>query len=197
MNLIDLSQQEWDDLYGQLLAFADFTLQHKRWFRKTKDSSFLKGKMAHDYVVEAVTRHLEHPEKYDPTKRTLLRYLQKHILKTLIYDDAVSKENKGSIDAVGARLDCGGEYIVNIEDMLPAADALFDDELDYNQIIGEIKEGITQDQPALVIFDAICQGTPRKDVIEEQGWTKNIYDNGMKRLDRVRLRVAEKYHITQ
>ncbi len=103
MNLEGITQKEWADLYLQLYAYTDNLLKSYKWFRCGVKDTYLKGKEPKDYVMEAVTRFLEHPEKYDPEKRSLLGYLKKHIIRTMAGNDARSEENRVSDDRLASR----------------------------------------------------------------------------------------------
>jgi hypothetical protein len=199
MDLEGISQKEWADLYIQLYAYADNLLKSYKWFRIDVEDTYLKGKEAKDYVMEAVARHLEHPEKYDPAKRSLLGYLKMHVIRTLAGNDARSVENRVSDDRIAARRrrnDIGSDDIS--EHVMPYVEVMYDGKIDYPTIIGEVRREIDADESATIAFEKICcGGKTRAEVIQEEGWPPDKFDNAMKRLNRARVKVAERYGLKQ
>jgi len=191
---------DWDDIYPQLYAYTDHLLKTKNWFRKEGTDSYLKGKQVHDYIAEAIEKFLRNPEKYESTSnRSLVNYLKLHIIRTLVGNDARSAENLTSIDLFGYEDDNNEEEDshFNIESILPFAGAFFDHEIDYNDIISEVKNEISSDEIATKIFEGICNGLKRRDSIEENNFTEADFDNGMKRLNTVLKKTAVKYDLTK
>ncbi len=73
---------------------------------------------------------------------------------------------------------------------------MYDDELDYKTIIDDVRKVIEKDEQGVVIFEKICcEGQRRRDVIQEESWTDDVFDNGMKRLNRALVKVAKKYAV--
>lgn len=194
---MNISDSELEDIYGKLYAFTHYILKQHRWFRKGVKDTYLKGKSVDDYVREAITRYLEHPERYDCAKRSLIGYLKNHIIKSLVGNDARSKENELSVDiSVGITGENQDESFHYSEQWLPHVETLFDEEIDYKTVISEIRKEVHHDTEAAAIFEAICLGQQtRREVIKEQGWTSDIFDNAMKRLKRILTRVAKEYRL--
>jgi hypothetical protein len=197
MNLFEISESEWRNLYGQLYAFTDFLIKHTPWFRKGGSSSYIQGKTADDYVMEAVTRYLEHPEKYDGTKRGLDGYLKCHIIRTLVGNDARSKENSITTEWSQQSGDGRGDGLYEyVDEVLPSVYPFFDDEIDYQNIIEDLRKAIAHDKCCRTIFEGVCVcGKPRREIIAENGWSDEAFDNGMKRLNRARVKVGKKYQL--
>src|ERR1700722_6336599 len=119
MSEAELSRAEWEEIYIKLYAYADDVLKQYRWFRRTEDDTYLQGKTPDDYVQEAIKRYLEHPEKFNPGKRTLVGYLKKHILRSLIGNDARCEENRSTKDKQTYATQDGEELHNEIDDMIP------------------------------------------------------------------------------
>ena len=191
---------DWEAVYLQLYAYADALLKTKQWFRGEDTSSFLKGKQIHDYVSEAIEKFLTHSEKFDvTTKRSLVNYLKKHIIRTLVGNDAKSQENKTSKDifAIAEQKeeddDDSGSYLDSI---LPYAEALFDQEVDYKEIIIAIEKEVSKDKIVEEVYLGIkCYGLKRERVIKEFEMTKDDFDNGMRRLKTILKNTAKKYDL--
>lgn len=192
-----VEEPDWEDLYVKLYAFTHDHIQKFSWFRGSGTDSFLQGKQVHDYVMEAIEKYLLNPEKFDSSKRKLENYIKMHIIRTLIWNDKSSSENKSSKDILN-NLDSGdneeeGNFLDSI---LPFIEANFDQQMDYNLIMSEVSEEIKNDTNAEHIFTWVCcAGFKRRDVIQQIGITSGEYDNGMRRLNTVLKNIAKKYNL--
>ena len=191
---------DWDDIYAQLYAYTDHLLKAKKWFRKDGADSYLKGKQVHDYISEAIEKHLRHPGKFDSTSnRSLVNYLKLHIIRTLVGNDATSSENRTTDDIFATlKNDVGSDDTQSSLDvLLPFANAFFDQEIDYQEIVSYVKSELSTDEICGKIFEGICCGLKRRESIEEYNLTETQFDNGMKRLNTVLRKTAIKYDLTK
>ncbi len=163
MDLNAISEAERQNQYAKLYAFTQYLLGGYTWFRRTADDSYVGGKTAPDYVVEAITQHLEHPEKYDPTKRRFVRYLKKHTIRCMIRDDAELGENTTTADRPSRKLKSTFKGLAKDQEpsgdwreLIAYADQLFDEKMDYQTIIQEVKSELVSDPEALTIFEGVC-----------------------------------------
>jgi hypothetical protein len=187
----------WDDIYIQLYAYTDQLLKLYSWFRKGKSDSYLKGKQVHDYVADAIEKHLGNPEKFDPsTGRSLLTYLKRHIIRTLVGNDARSPENRVSSDLLSeANSENDDDPFQNIEAFLPFIAASFDLSFDCKQILSDIENQLQSDRVAHIIFQNVrLKGFKRREVIKEYNLQPGEFDNGMKRLITVLNKIQNKYN---
>ncbi len=195
---MNISQDEWRDIYIRLYAYTDYLLKSYSWFRRGMPNTFLKGKETNDYVMEAITTYLKNPEQYDSTKRELIGYLSKHIVRTLVGNDARSEENKTSIGSITFNhysSEKGGYD--QIEEALPFVQPYFGEEIDFQRIISEIRTALINDADAKALFELVSiNGCLRREIIEQKGWTSEKYDSSMKRLKRIAIAVARKYNLT-
>lgn len=188
----------WDELYLQLFAYTDSLLKANTWFRKGKIDSYLEGKQVHDYVSAAIEKFLSEPHKYDSTKRSLVGYLKVHIIRSLVSNDVNKAENKTTSDLEFMHNDEDDEAFNSMEALLPYADAYFDQQIDHDQILNDIKDEIKSDEIVKKIFEAHCQnGLLRREILMEYNMDANAFDNGMKRLKTVLKKTAKKYDLRQ
>ncbi|AZI24163.1 hypothetical protein EA772_01925 [Pedobacter sp. G11] len=188
----------WDELYLQLFAYTDSLLKANTWFRKGKIDSFLEGKQVHDYVSAAIEKFLSEPYKYDPAKRSLVGYLKVHIIRSLVSNDVNKAENKTTSDLDFINNDEDGDELNIMEALLPYVDAYFDQQIDHDKILNDIKEEIKSDEIVKKIFEAHCQnGLLRREILMEYNMDANAFDNGMKRLKTVLKKTAKKYDLRQ
>src|SRR5690606_30447305 len=164
----------------------------KRWFRKGKLDSYLKGKQVHDYVSEAIEKFLKNPGNFDSSKRSLVNYIKLHIIRTLIWNDNTATENlkMSDIDLYSTIVD-DEEHYQNLDAILPYANTYFDQQIDYDQILKAIEREIIDDSIVSKIFEGYCTlGLKRREIIMMFNMDSGIYDNGMKRLRTIIKRTA-------
>lgn len=195
--LPEISDEEWQEIILRLQAFTRFLVKDKGWFRGSEAGTYISGKEIDDYVFEAIGRYLKNPEKYDPSKRTLVEYLKKHLIRTLVNNDLVSSENQTSTDLFAFESENEDEEGKDtfIDTILPKVDAFYDDEIDYNEIMNFIESEAKGDEFVENIFLGLNCGMKRADIIDEFGMTASDYDNAMRRLITIRKKAAQKYNI--
>ena len=188
-----LSDQEWESIITQLKAFFRAFTRDKHWFRGPDTETFLKGKSIDDYVYEAIGRYLKKPEKFDPRKGTLIDYLKYNLLRGLISNDLTNKENEKNkaVYKNMLRHDADDDSTTYYDRLVPITEALFNDEIDYNTIMGEIQEAVKKDTICENIFLGLyLDEMTRAQVIEEFGMTAQEFDNGKKRLKTILRTIA-------
>lgn len=193
---------DWEAIYLQLYAYTDSLLKSKSWFRGKKINSFKAGKQVHDYISEAIEKHLTDPEKFDvSSNRSLANYLKLHIIRTLVGNDAKSSENRTSKDVFATadqkeqQEEDSGSYL---DAILPHAEVYFDQEIDYNEIMSSIETEVKGDKIAEEIFLGVCCcNLKRREVIEEFKMTENDFDNGMRRLKTILHNTSKKYDLNK
>lgn len=195
--LPEISDEEWKEIILRLQAFTRLLVKDKGWFRGSEAGTYISGKEIDDYVFEAIGRYLKNPEKYDPCKRTLVEYLKKHLIRTLVNNDLVSAENQTSTDLFAFESENEDEEGTDtfIDTILPKVDAFYDDEIDYNEIMNFIESEAKGDELVENIFLGLNCGMKRADIIDEFGMTASDYDNAMRRLITIRKKAAQKYNI--
>jgi len=187
---------DWEEIIPILIAFAIKLVKAKKWFRGERADSFSSGKQVEDYVFEGIARHLQYPEKYDPLKGTLVDYLKYNIIRTLVGNDAKSKENQ-TLKSLSSfqRISDDGETVSYIDALLPFAEAYFDDEIDCRNILSEVEQLVKADPIVENIYIGICCGLKRRDVIQEFHIEEKDYDNGVRRLKTILKSCANKYDL--
>jgi hypothetical protein len=186
----------WKEILPSLNGYAKLLLETRHWFRRPGAYSYLKGKEAGDYVMEAVAKYLEHPEKFDASKRSLVGYLKEHIIRSLISNDATSSENQTNIDPAADELE-GLDALETtfFSSVLPQHASDIEEMIDFKQIICYIVAELKDDDIAQNILLGRVEGLERRDIAEEFGMTAHQYDNGMRRLLTVSLHAAKHFNI--
>jgi len=195
--LPEISDEDWKEIIVRLQAFTRLLVKDKGWFRGSDSGTYISGKEIDDYVFEAIGRYLKNPEKFDPSKRTLVEYLKKHIIRTLVNNDLVSSENQTSTDLLAFEPENEDDEGTDnfIDAILPNVVAFYDDEIDYTEIMNFIESEAKGDEFVENIFLGLNCDMKRADIIDEFKMTISDYDNGMRRLITIRKKAAQKYKI--
>lgn len=196
----EITNDEWKEIILLLHTYTRLLVKSKGWFRGDGTEMLLSGKEIDDYVFEAIGRYLEKPEKHDPTKRSLIEYLKKHVIRSLVNNDLRSAENRTSTDVFANKSESES---VNDEDstpfldsILPHAEVFFDQEIDFKEIMNYIESEVKGDVDVENIFlGLVGYGMKRAEIIQEFNMTPSQYDNGMRRLITIRTKAAKKYDI--
>lgn len=190
MDNFSLNKVNWEQLYVELLAHAHAIIKGLTWFRGKSDSTIM-GKEAHDYVLDAIERYLDDPTKYDPTSgRSLKNYLKKHVLRTLIGNDAKSAENRSSYDIFKSD-EIDGEFY---EKIIPSVNAYIESGIDCSKVMIKLRDLLANDKIAESIFESrYIHGQKRSEIIIERGLTEGEYNNGIRRLDTIIEKMSSFY----
>ncbi len=189
---------EWEEIILRLQSYTRLLVKGKGWFRGGKITTFLSGKEIDDYVFEAIGRYLKNPEKHDPSKRTLIEYLKKHVIRSLVSNDLVSAENKTSTDVFAYENENGDEDEPSpfLDSILPYAEVFFDQEIDFEEVMSYIESEAKGDGHVENIFLGLeGYGMKRAEIIKEFNMTPIEYDNGMRRLITIRNKAAKKFDL--
>lgn len=197
-HISEVTNEEWEDIILRLQSYTRMLVKEKGWFRGVDAGIFISGKEIDDYVFEAIGRYLKNPEKHDPSKRSLVEYLKKHIIRSLVNNDLVSAENQTSSDVFSYEKENEDEddSAPFLDSILPHAEVFFDEEIDFNEIMSYIESETKGDEHVENIFlGLVGYGMKRAEIIEEFGMKPTEYDNGMRRLITIRKKAANKYDI--
>lgn len=186
----------WVEVILKLNAFTHKLTKNSNWFRGNSDS-FLMGKEVNDYVNDAIEKYLKNPEKYNPLKGDLIKYLCWNIIRTLVGNDLRSKENKTTLDILNNSIlqDDDSDSLYE-ERNFPLIETFFDQNIDYSNIIAEINNDLAKDEIAENIY--MCErnyGMKRREIIQEFNYTDSDYDNGKRRMQTILNRIAHKFQI--
>lgn len=185
---------DWEDMLPKLLAFTNHLLRSMRWIRGKNSDTFLKGKEVKDYVFEAIEKYLANPEKFKPEKnRSLENYIKLHVIRRLVWNDVNSEENKTSKQIISQPDEDG---VNTFEDIFPAIEATFDQQIDYEEVMAYIGKQVNGDSIVENIFMGICHfGMKRREIITELEMGDKEYNNGIRRLNTVLQTAATIFHL--
>ena len=172
----------------------------KGWFRGGETTIYLKGKEIDDYVFDAIEIYLRNPEKYNPNKGTLIKYLCYSVIRNLVRNDLVSGENRttNNVFAYQNENETDDDSVPYLDSILPHAEVFFDQEIDFNEVMSYIEAETKGDSVVENIFLGISgYGLKRAEIIKEFSMTPDEYGNGMRRLITIRNKAAKKYGIVK
>jgi hypothetical protein len=191
---IDIDAIDWADVLVKVEAFTRSLLKAKTWFRGRNTATYLKGKEVNDYVQEAIALFLQKPEVFDPSRGTLVNFLNYYIVRLLVHKDAISDENTDTTD-ISLYFEDNADEAHYMEKILPYVEAFFDAEIDYKATMNELETSIEGETIVEQIYMGITSGLKRREIIKEFEMTEQEYDNGKRRLQTILKRVLSKYDI--
>jgi hypothetical protein len=189
---------EWSDkkVYRQLYAAALFMLKSKPWARGENTDVFLLGKMAHDYVQDAICKYLQESHKYNPRfHRSRINYIKHHILRSLITADARREENLTSVVVKEYPSNENGDDTSLRAESLPIIEEYLGEQIDYDIIMARIAEEIKGDQVMENIFLGQCSDLQPREIMQEFKISPQHFHNGKRRLGTVISKIANEFHL--
>ena len=189
---------DWEDIILRLQTFTRNLANGKGWFRGEQTTIYLRGREIDDYVFDAIEIYLRNPEKFDPNKGSLIKYLCYSIIRNLVRNDLISAENRTTNDVFAYQNESENEddSVSYVDAILPHAEVFFDQEIDFNEVMSYIETETKGDSVVENIFLGISgYGLKRAEIIKEFSITPVEYDNGMRRLITIRNKAAKKYSI--
>lgn len=173
---------DWQDIYLKLEAFSRSWASGRSWFRGDDTPSFYKGKEGHDYAMDAILKHLDQPDKYDPALGDLLKYLEYNLVRAAVGNDLRRKENRLTSDIFKYDNDGDEEGTPYAERLLPHTEASFSDDYDYEELKSLIEEKSKDDPEAEKVYMGKMFEMTREEIIKDSAMTPGQYDNANRRL---------------
>ncbi len=187
-----------DKMILRLTAFTLQLVKGRGWFRGPETQVFNAGKEAQDYVFEAIKKYLENPEKFEPSRGTLEKYLKYNLIKSLVINDLRSSENRtGVASEVTVDYHEEEDSISSYSDLIvPQAEVFLDQEVDFKNILTEIETEVAK-EPILenIYLGLRVLGMKPMDVMNEFNISAKDYNNGFRRLTTLLNNIAKKYEI--
>lgn len=190
---------EWKKVIASLQTFTRKWVEGLAWFRGGKTKSFVKGKGIDDYVSDAIEKYLRNPENFNPEKGNLIDYLKFNLIRSMVSNDIRLIENRLTLDVFSMGEKTNDEDLVSyLDSILPFAEALFDQEIDYKVIMDEIEIEVSKDK----IVEEIYLGErsfnlKRSEIIAEFKMSEKEFDNGKRRMQTILKNIASKYDLNK
>jgi hypothetical protein len=188
---------DWQDIYLRLRAFSQSWAESKTWFRGEDTPSFYAGKEGHDYAMEAILKHIENPEKYNPERGDFLKYLKYSLVRTAVKNDVNREENKLTKDIFREDDDGDDDSVPYAERLLPYTEASFSDDYDYEELKTYIEEKVKEDAEVERVYMGKILEMTREEIIKDCGWQPGQYDNANRRLKTIANRALAYFKATK
>ena len=193
-NVIDFNSPEARELIDNLHAFS-WELFHRLYKTEVNE----RGKSFMDYVSDAIEKHLNEEDNYDPSKSPLEYHLKSHVIRQAMFNDLPPHAKKKYKDLIGPLQESNlspkptktqEPFVISLSEVVGYDESL---------ILGEIQKEITGDDVVERIYLAVCEDSfelsDRAGICKEYDISYDQFKNGRRRLDTAIGRVLKKLRI--
>lgn len=198
---IDFGKEENKQLLSRLYAFA-----RGLYNQLYKDDPNWKGKGFKDYVYDAILKHLEGKDNYDPNKGRLEYHLKHHVIKQALTNDlpphvkkayAVHRKMNDEEKSMSQQTTVVEPAPIDPDDLAIVSIAIND--IESGELLSEIESEINGDTIVEQIYLAIVydkyQFSDRKEICHDFDISVDDFANGKRRLITILKRVFKKLDI--
>lgn len=169
----DYENADWEKVIKVLMAYA-YVLIGDENLSMAKS----RKELAYDFAMEAITRYLKQPEKFDPKRNPdLVKYLKYSYVRQFIsnakktgfyrYDKSASTPEEDFYHTLKSEFN-------------------WDETLDVNQFVRIVEEKLADDKDLLHLFKGrYHQDSKRSEICEDLNISLKEYDKRLKRLKRL------------
>lgn len=160
-----------------------------------------RGKSFQDYVQDAIEKHINEEDNYDPSRGPLDYHLKYHVIKQAMFND-LPPQAKKKYKAQAEPLEESYLTGLSVRKKLPSfegpplADVVG---YDSNLILLEIQRNATGDEIVELIYLAVCEDSfelsDRSEICAEYGISLGDFDNGRRRFKTVVENVLERLKV--
>lgn len=173
-NYLDICSEEvFSKLLPVLMTYAYSLIEDGRL--KSKKSI---GQLSYDFAMEAITRYLEEPSKFDPKRnKDLVQYLKYNTLRRLVSNAKTLKSYRNEL------LFEEGDTIHRKAFNAPVLDSDVHKDIDYSNAISAITKDLVSFPLLQEVFRLrIVKDYLRSEVCTKLNITSSDYDNRMRRI---------------
>lgn len=169
-----------EEVFTELLSVL-MTYAHKLIGNSTLRLTKSKDELAYDFSMEAIKRHLENPEKFNPKRnKDLVKYLKFYILKQLVSN---FKELKGQKNEVA--FDLNDQNGIRVQNAFLTGNDIHD-QIDLNNALKLIRYELNENPILMELFELrYTKEYSRAEVCEKLEISTMEYTNRIRRLDTV------------
>lgn len=182
----DYESADWSKVIPVLMAYAYVLLGNvnPRMARSREE-------LAYDFSIDAITKYLNKPEKFNPSRNPdLIRYLKYNILKQLISN---AKKKAANVNEVTIEAN-NGDYELDSDSVnnLFVEEYQLDDNIDIASIVAKIEEAIENDDELYEIFiGRYHHESERREICQDLNISTDEYDNRIRRIRRITRRILD------
>lgn len=183
----DYENVDWEKVIPVLMAYAYALIgvSNQRMLRSREELSY-------DFAIDAITKYLIEPEKFDPSRNPdLIRYLKYNILRQLIFN---SKKKAANVNEI-VKDEREEEYDFEEVDDFFAVEFELDESIDLAMAVATIEEEISGDEELYEIFiGRYYDESKRSEICEDLNISEEEYDNRIRRLRRLSRRILDSFN---
>lgn len=148
-----------------------------------------REELAYDFSIDAITKYLYEPEKFDPSRNPdLIRYLKYYILKQLIFN---AKKKAANVNEVAPEEENPEYESTSVDDLFAEGHEL-DSSIDTALIVAKIEEAIENDDDLYEIFIGRYHNeSKRSEICKDLKISTDEYDNRIRRLRRLSQNILD------
>lgn len=174
----DYENIDWEKVIKVLMAYSYVLIGENISMAKSRKE------LAYDFSMEAITRFLKEPNKFDPTRNPdLVKYLKYSYIRQLISN----AKNTGFYRYEKTPSTSEEDYYFTLK-----SEFNLDEKIDINQIVNMVEEKLVDDRDLLLIFNGrYHEDSKRSEICEDLDISLKEYDNRLKRLKRLVKKVQQ------
>lgn len=181
----DYDNVDWSKVIPVLMAYA-YALIGASNQRMTRS----REELAYDFAVDAITKYLNEPEKFDISRNPdLIKYLKYYILRQLISN---AKKKAANVNEVVQSDDYDLEFDSESIDDLFAEEFELDEAIDVASVVVKIEQELEEDEELYEIFiGRYYHESKRAEICKDLKISTDEYDNRIRRLRRLSRKILE------
>lgn len=180
----DYDKVDWSKVIPVLMAYAYVLIGdvNQKMARSREE-------LAYDFSIDAITKYLSEPEKFDPSRNPdLIRYLKYYILRQLISN---AKKKAANVNEVATEEE-DYEFDSDCVDDLFTEEYELDDSIDTASVVAKIEEAIENDDELYEIFiGRYHHESKRSEICQDLKISTDEYDNRIRRLRRLSKKILD------
>ncbi|MBI6117963.1 sigma-70 family RNA polymerase sigma factor [Salegentibacter maritimus] len=143
-----------------------------------------RKELAYDFSMEAITRYLNEPNKFDPSRNPdLIKYLKYNLVRQLISN----AKNTGFYHYDKTPSTPEEDYYYTLK-----SEFKLDEKIDMKKIVSIVEERLTDDVDLFQIFKGrYYEESKRSEICDDLDISLKEYDNRLKRLKRLVKKVQQ------
>ncbi len=170
---------DWKPVILVLSAYAYSLLGEKKFSNRREN-------LAYEFAMESITRYLENPEKFDPSRNPdLIYFLKFNLLRRLVSNFKELSYVKTRIDLDTIQKDNDDESNYNSLEELYFYENSVPEEIDISDFVAKVEQKLTKDPDLKDIFTELYyRNSKRSEICDDLLISLQEYNNRLRRLKR-------------
>ena len=177
-----LNKQNWTLITKRMTVYAEYLKMKKHW--NTNDKDLAKGQTTKSLVHEAIVKVYTGVRTWNREKEPdLVRFLCSNVLRSMIYNLSVSKENQLNNPAL---VRVGNDESL-FDDPVPLVETYadadnFENEIFAQELLATMNSKLTKDPDASIVFQEMLKGKQNIAIADDLGLSVREVENVKKRV---------------